>query len=62
MDTDLQFDTRLVDRHIAKGTVTREDYEKHLKGLKDAKDKATNVDASQADNGFAKPAAPAKKA
>jgi hypothetical protein len=34
-----QFDTRVVERNIQKGLVTRKDYEKYLKSLTDAKEK-----------------------
>lgn len=31
------FDTRIVERNIAKGLMTREEYKKYLKSLKDEK-------------------------
>ena len=34
------FDARVVERNIKRGVITRKDYEKYLKTLGDAKDKA----------------------
>jgi hypothetical protein len=38
------FDTRTVERNIKRGSQTRKDYDKHLKGLADAKDKIRTGD------------------
>ncbi len=38
------FDTRTVERNIKRGTITRKDYEKHLKSLADASDKVLPTD------------------
>lgn len=37
------YDQRLVERNIKKGAISRKDYEKHIKSLPDAKDKAANM-------------------
>ncbi len=33
------FDTRVVERNVKRGVISRKDYDKHLKNLPDAKDK-----------------------
>jgi hypothetical protein len=38
------FDTRTVERNIKRGSQTRKDYDKHLKGLADAKEKIRTGD------------------
>jgi hypothetical protein len=35
------FDVRVLERNLRKGVLTRKDYDKHLKALPDAADKAT---------------------
>jgi hypothetical protein len=42
------FDNRTIERNIRKGLITRKDYEKFLKNLPDATDKAAPADASGA--------------
>ena len=44
------FDNRTVERNIRKGLVTRKDYEKFLKTLPDAADKAAPADAAILDD------------
>ena len=38
------YDTRVIERNIQKGLVSRKDYEKYLKSLADMKDKARTPD------------------
>ncbi|MBM4397750.1 MAG: hypothetical protein FJ087_18935 [Deltaproteobacteria bacterium] len=62
MDADLKFDRRLVDRLIAKGAMTREEYEKHLEKLPDVTAQALNApSAPEAAAPAAAPAKPSKK-
>jgi hypothetical protein len=61
MDDDLKFDRRLVDRLIAKGALTREDYEKHLEKLPDVTDQALNVPSAPEATPAAAPAKPPKR-
>jgi hypothetical protein len=42
------FDSRIVERHIRKGLITRKDYDKHLKALPDVTDKIAPADAPRA--------------
>jgi hypothetical protein len=42
------FDSRIVERNIRKGLITRKDYEKHLKALPDAADKVAPPEAPRA--------------
>jgi hypothetical protein len=42
------FDTRIVERNIRKGLITRKDYEKHLKALSDAAEKVAPPEAPRA--------------
>jgi hypothetical protein len=39
------FDVRTIERNIRKGLTTRKDYEKYLKSLPDAAEKAATVDS-----------------
>ena len=41
--SELLLDKRLVDRQIAKGSLSRADYEKQIKDLPDLADKAENI-------------------
>lgn len=41
--SELLLDKRLVDRQIAKGSLSRADYEKQVKDLPDLADKAENI-------------------
>ncbi len=41
---DSLFDKRTVDRNIKKGLISREEYDKHLGGLKDVEDNAEVID------------------
>ena len=59
MDDSVKTDIRLVERLMARGDLTRADYEKHLKSLADATENAENVEASMADHGVAAVPAPA---
>lgn len=36
---DFLYDVRITERHIQDGALTKEDYEKHLKGLPDVEEK-----------------------
>ncbi len=36
---DFLYDVRITERHIQDGVLTKEDYEKHLKGLPDVEEK-----------------------
>ncbi len=45
MDVKL-FDKRVVMRNIDKGTVSREDYKKHLESLEDLTEKCEEIEAS----------------
>ena len=38
------FDSRIVERNIKRGLVSRKDYEKYLKSLPDSKDKVKSVE------------------
>jgi hypothetical protein len=49
MENDSKFDLRLIERNLAKGVVTREEYDKLKKGLPDAGKSAENVEASLAE-------------
>jgi hypothetical protein len=49
MESDSRFDQRLIERNLAKGVVTREEYEKYRKGLADTAKGAENVEASLAE-------------
>jgi hypothetical protein len=40
-------DKRIIDRNIAKGLISRKDYESHLEGLKDASENAAAVEVSE---------------
>lgn len=44
------FDVRTVERNIKKGLVTRKDYDKYLKSLGDAAEKAAAQDSSRDDD------------
>lgn len=41
------FDVRTVERNIKKGLATRKDYERYLKDLEDAREKAEAADAGE---------------
>ncbi len=43
------YDRRTVERNVKKGLITRKDYDKHLKALTDAKDKADSRGTDAAD-------------
>jgi len=43
-----QFDTRVVERNIQKGLISRKDYDKYLKSLNDAKEKTRPAGAEPA--------------
>ena len=48
MGEDLKkFDLRLVERHIEKGIISREEYEAYLKGLKDSQSKSVAMSPVQ---------------
>lgn len=47
MALDMRFDSRIVERNIAKGIVTREEYEAYLASLPDAATKAETLDLVQ---------------
>ncbi len=44
---DKRFDTRLIERHIAQGRVTQEEYDQYLKSLKDSEEKSEKLDLVQ---------------
>ncbi|MEM9074687.1 MAG: hypothetical protein AAGE52_39695 [Myxococcota bacterium] len=46
---DLLVDKRIVQRNIAKGNITREEYAKHLEGLKDVEDNAELISIEDTD-------------
>jgi len=45
MRGDMRFDRRIIERNIRSGLVTRREYEKHLKKLKDLSDDTTALEA-----------------
>ena len=53
----MQFDKRIVERNIRKGSVKREDYDKHLTALRDVGDQAELVEARLSDDDFEEEAA-----
>ncbi len=42
-----QFDTRILERNIKRGLISRKDYDKFLKSIPDSKDKVRPPDGSQ---------------
>lgn len=61
MEDLVKLDIRLVERMVARGELTHDDYEKHLKSLADTAAQAENVEASIVDHGGVAPRAPAPK-
>lgn len=47
MALDMRFDTRLIERNIKRGLITREEYEAYLKDLRDAEDNASTIELEQ---------------
>lgn len=43
MTDEMLYDTRLVDRHVARGRLSKADLDKHLEGLKDLAEQAESV-------------------
>lgn len=43
-DENRRFDIRMLERNIAKGLITREEYDEHVKGLEDVADNAAPVE------------------
>ena len=42
---DRKYDVRTLERHLDKGLISREDYQKHLADLADVADKSTVIEA-----------------
>jgi len=45
------YDVRNIERNIKRGLLSRKDYEKHLKGLPDSKEKALPMDEARMPSG-----------
>lgn len=50
MMDDTRFDSRTIERNLAKGVVTRQEYDQHLAGLADVTSDADNVEGSMLDH------------
>jgi len=44
MSTEAEFDTRVVERNIKSGTISKEDYEKYVETLEDCADQAIETE------------------